>query len=88
MKDYFHPNIHRFIEKYTFPEDNLYFLPPYHECGKKNKHRQKQLIDYKNGKQCINPTWRQIKIKTYKYQCCISYTRYVPFNDEKIKTFF
>ena len=87
MKDYFHPNIHRFIEKYTFPEDNLYFLPPYHDCGKKNKHGQKQLIDYKNGKQCIDPTWRQIKIKSSKYQCGTSYTRYMPYNDEKIKTF-
>ena len=64
MKDYFHPNLHRFIERYTYPEDNLYFLPPFHDCRKKNIHGQKQSIDYNNGKQCIDSTWSQIKIKT------------------------
>ena len=57
MKDYFHPNLHRFIERYTYPEDNLYFAATI-------SHGQKQSIDYKNGKQCIDPIWRQMKIKT------------------------
>ena len=25
MKDYFHPNIHKFIHNYTCMEDNLFF---------------------------------------------------------------
>ena len=37
MKDYFYPNIRKFIHNYTCMEDNLFFLPPYHGCGLKNK---------------------------------------------------
>ena len=45
MTDYLHPNIHRFIERYTYPEDNFYFLPPYHSCGKKtSKDKNNSLI--------------------------------------------
>ena len=44
MKDYFHPNLHRFIERYTYPEDNLHFLPPFHDCGKKNMDKNNLLI--------------------------------------------
>ena len=45
MKDYFYPNIRKFIHNYTCMEDNLFFLPPYHGCGLKKKTAQKsQLI--------------------------------------------
>ena len=60
MKDYFHPHIHSFINNYA--HDDLYFLPPYHGCGLKNRNGTRKLIDYRNGKQCLFPDWSQEKI--------------------------
>ena len=57
MKDYFHPHIHSFINNYTHENDDLYFLPPCHGCGLKNRNGTKKLIDYRNGKQCLFPSW-------------------------------
>ena len=55
LKDYFHPHIHSFINNYA--HDDLYFLPPYHGCGLKNRNGTRTLIDYRNGKQCLSPDW-------------------------------
>ena len=88
MKDYFYPNIRKFIHNYTCIEDNLFFLPPYHGCGLKNKNGSKKSIDYRNGKQCLSPSWKQVKYRKYKYHWGIAYTRYMSFNNEKVRTFF
>ena len=32
-------------------------MPPYHECGLKNKKGAKKLIDYRNGEYCNSPAW-------------------------------
>ena len=57
MKDYFHLSIHSFINEYTHENDDLYFLPPYHDCGLKNRNGTRKLIDYINGKQCLFLSW-------------------------------
>ena len=88
IHDYFHPNFHKFIHQYTCEEDNLFFLPPYHGCGLKNKFGRKIPVDYKNGKKCTNACWRQEKLRKFIYPFSIAYTRYMPYSDEKVKTFF
>ena len=36
MKDYFHPNVHNFIDRYT-DDEGLILLPPFHGCNLKNR---------------------------------------------------
>ena len=56
MKDYFHPNVQHFIDRYT-DDEGLVSLPPFHGCKLKNKNGSRKLIDYRNGKQCLCPVW-------------------------------
>ena len=56
MKDYFHPNVQRFIDRYT-DDEGLVSLPPFHGCKLKNKNGSQKLIDYRNDKQCLCPVW-------------------------------
>ena len=56
MKDYFHPNVHGFIDRYT-DDEGLVSLPPFHGCELKNRNGSQKLIDYRNGKQCLCPVW-------------------------------
>ena len=49
MKDYFHPNVLDFIDRYT-DDEGLASLPPFHGCKLKNRNGSRKLIDYRNGK--------------------------------------
>ena len=62
MKDYFHPNVHDFIDRYT-DDESLVSLPPFHGCQLKNRNGSRKLIDYSNGKQCLCPVWSDDKSK-------------------------
>ena len=44
MKDYFHPNVHGFIDRYT-DDEGLVSLPPFHGCKLKNRNGSRKLID-------------------------------------------
>ena len=65
VKDYLHPHLHDFIHYYR--DRNIFDLPPYHGCNKKNRNGTRKLIEYNQGHQCIVPTnklyWRKTKDK-------------------------
>ena len=54
MKDYFHPNVRRHIERVV---DAIYndfiYLAPFHCCGWKTRRSRKKSILYRNGNVCI-----------------------------------
>ena len=56
MKDYFHPNVHSFIHRYT-DDEGLVSLLSFHGCELKNRNGSRKLIHYRNGKQCLCPVW-------------------------------
>ena len=54
VKDYLHPHLHDFVHYYR--KGNVFDLPLYHGCNKKNKNGTTKMIEYKLGYQCVVPT--------------------------------
>ena len=79
MKDYFHPRLHSFIENYLGADEDLFMLPPYHGCGLKSRNGTKKMIDYRNGQQCLFPTWPNGKDNSND-SCHRPFTRYISFS--------
>ena len=65
VKDYLYPDLHDFFHYYR--QGNVFDLPLYHGCNKKNRNGTSKLIEYNQGHQCIVPTnklyWRKTKDK-------------------------
>ena len=80
MKDYFHPNVHNFIDRYT-DDEGLILLPQFHGCNLKNRKGSRKLIDYRNGKQYLFPLWSDDKSKL-KAAPLFPFTRYLTFGKE------
>ena len=77
MKDYFHPNVHGFIDRYT-DDDGPVSLLPFHGFELKNRNDSRKLIDYRNGKQCLFPVWSDDKTKQLKIRL-FPFTRYMTY---------
>ena len=65
VKDYLYPDLNDFFHYYR--QGNVFDLPLYHGCNKKNRNGTSKLIEYNQGHQCIVPTnklyWRKTKDK-------------------------
>ena len=53
MKDYFHPNVRRHIERVLDANNDFIYLAPFHCCGWKTRRGRKKSILYRNGNVCI-----------------------------------
>ena len=82
MKDYFHPNVHTFIDRYT-DDEGLVLLPPFHGCNLRNRNGSRKLIDYRNGKQCLFPLWSDDKSKLKA--ALFALTRYMTFGKNRYR---
>ena len=86
-KDYFHPRVCAFVENYWDAGNELYMLPTFHGCGLKNKNGTKKMIDYRNGKKCLFPTWSYDDKNTDNDSCYRPFTRYISFSGKDRITF-
>ena len=82
MKDYFHPNVQTFIDRYT-DDEGLALLPPFHGCNLKNRNGSRKLIDYRNGKRCLFPLWSDDKSKLKA--ALFAFTRYKTFGKDRYR---
>ena len=86
MKAFFHPNVHRYIEKTAHPSDDLIYLLPYHACGWKTRRGRKKSILYRNGSPCIfTGNFHPGKMNVWKFQPLVQFTRYMSFVGEMVK---
>ena len=58
IKDYLHPNLDKFVKDNKLKNDRV-VLPPYHDCGYRNKNGTRKSIDYGRGYTCMTPSWRR-----------------------------
>ena len=79
MKNYFHQNVHSFIDRYT-DDEGLVLFPPFHGCNLKNRNGCRKLIDYRNGKQCLFSMWYDDKSKLKA--AIFPFTRYMDFSKD------
>ena len=83
VKDYLHPHLYDFIHYYG--ERNIFDLPLYHGCNKKNRNGTRKLIEYNQGHQCIVPTnklyWRKTKDKYKRNTKRVYWTRYMTWSN-------
>ena len=49
VKDYLHPDLHDFV--HYCRQGNIFDLPLYDGCNKKNRNRTRKLIEYNQGHQ-------------------------------------
>ena len=80
MKDYFHPNVHNFIDRYT-DDEGLILLLPFHGCNLKNRNGSRKLIDYRNDKQCLFLLWSDDKSKLKA--ALFPFKRYMTFGKDR-----
>ena len=86
MKDYFHPNVRRHIERTSDPIDDLIYLAPFHSCAWRTRSGRKKSILYRNGNLCILVNeFHPGKLNVWKFRPLVQYTRYMSFVDEKLK---
>ena len=86
MKDYFHPNVRRHIERTSDPIDDLIYLAPLHSCAWRTRSDRKKSILYRNGNLCIlGGEFHPGKLNVWKFRPLVQYTRYMSFVDEKLK---
>ena len=65
IRDYLHPNLVKIVNN-KLKNDRQIILPPYHDCGYKNKNGTKKSIDYGRGYTCMIPSWRRSWKKNVK----------------------
>ena len=89
VKDYLHADLHDFIHYYR--QGNIFDLPLYHGCNKKNRNGTRKPIEYNQGHQCIVPTnklyWRKTKDKYKKIGSrntkTVYWTRYTTWTNRR-----
>ena len=89
VKDYLHLDLHDFVHCYR--QGNIFDLPLYHGCNKKNRYGTRKLIEYNQGHQCIFPTnklyWRKTKDKYKRIGSGntkrVYWTRYVTWTNRR-----
>ena len=83
VKDYLHPHLYNFI--HYCRDRNIFDLPLYHGCNKKNGTRK--LIEYNQGHQYIVPTnklyWRKTKDKYKRNTKRVYRTRYMAWTNRR-----
>ena len=89
MKDYFHPNVRRPIERVSDANNDFIYLAPFHCCGWKTRRSRKKSILYRNGNVCIlGGEFHPGKLNVWKFRPLVQYTRHMSFVDEKLKFLF
>ena len=89
MKDYFHPNVRRHIERVSEANNDFIYLAPFHCCGWKTRRSRKKSILYRNGNVCIlGGEFHPGKLNVWKFRPLVQYTRHMSFVDEKLKFLF
>ena len=85
VKDYLYPDLHDFFHYYR--QGNVFDLPLYHGCNKKNRNGTRKLIEYNQGHQCIVPTnklyWRKTKDKYKRNTKRVYQTRYMTWTNRR-----
>ena len=87
MKDYFHPNVRKYIElRGSDYDDDCIYLRPFHSCNHKTRRGRKKSILYRNGNLCLlGGEFHPGIIDVRKFIPLVQYTRYMSFVDEKVK---
>lgn len=89
MKDFFHPNVRRYIEHHPDPDDECIYLPPYHSCSSKTRGGRRKNIMYRNGDICCTGgQFHPGKMMVWKFRPSVVYLRYMSTVDEKLKYLF
>ena len=85
VRDYLHPHLYDFVHYYR--QGDVFDLPLYHGCNKKNKNGTRKLISYDQGYQCIIPTnnlyWKKTKDKYKMQKKRVYWTRYMTWTNRR-----
>ena len=85
VRDYLHPYLYDFVHYYR--QGDVFGLPLYHGCNKKNKNGTRKLITYDQGYQCIIPTnnlyWKKTKDKYKTQKKRVYWTRYMTWTNRR-----